>query len=730
MLMGLGCLIRPASGWERMEKPVPRVLILFSNDRLLPANQRYEEGIRKTLDPEGNQMGVSIFGEFMDVPRLNGTESEEALEEYLRRRYRNLPPHVVVALAPEAFQFLRERRSSLFPDVPLILGGSSMEELLAVGPVDGVAGLPMEVKLTPVVEALLVMRPQTREIVLVHGSSALDRSLRDNAVKQCSIFAGRLKVTDFPELPLDELKARLAELPEEKAVFYLTYFQGPGGDTYIPARVAQVIAQASSVPVVGVYDTYIGSGVLGVKALPFEKEGMELGKVIRRVLAGEKAEAIGMLPNLETRLILDARQVKRWGIRSVPAGAELRYRNPTLWEEHRGGIIVIILIVSLQGLMIVRLIRSRRRQKRAETELRLSEARFSGIFRGSPAAISIVRKSDGRIMDVNPGWEVATAVSREDAIGRTPLEAGFVVDGDAALRFRLFLESGKPLQDFDQIHRTPDGRLRVLSLSTEEITLQDELCYVVVAKDVTEPRAEEHARQQMAQTSRLAMLGEMTASIAHEINQPLGAILSNAEAAEMLMQRDQPPWEEVRQILKDIRQDDIRASEVIKRVRALVGRREVRRVVLDLNAVVLGSLQLVRHEALRRGVTLSHELAQGLPEIQADAVQLEQVVLNLLLNGMDAMKETPVALRKLILRSLRKSGDCVMVSVQDNGHGIPPDKLERVFDSFFTTKEGGMGLGLALARSIAEAYKGSIFAENNASGGSTFHFILPISHEG
>ncbi|MES2467457.1 MAG: ATP-binding protein [Verrucomicrobiota bacterium] len=705
----------------------PRVLMLFSNDRLLPANQRYDEGIRRALDPQAGQVGVTLFAEFLDAVRFSGPEREAAMENHLKVRYGEVPPQVLVALGPEALDFFLKRRDSLFPGTPLLFGGVSQERLEEFRNLPGVVGLPMELTVLPVAEALLAMRPQTREILLVHGTAVLDRSWRDTALRQLAPLSPRVKITAFPELALEELKLRLAEFSEEQAVLYLTYFQGPGGETYTPANVAVDIAEASPVPVIGPYDTYLGSGVLGVSVSPFEEEGRELGKMIRRVLDGEKPENIGILPPTPPRLILDHRAIKRWGIKSVPPGAELRYREPTLWEEHRTGVIVAVSVVALQTLLITGLILSRRRHQRAEQELRLSEARFAGVFRGSPAALSIIRQSDGRVVDANPGWEAATGVVRADAIGRTPLEAGMVIEGDGESRFQQFLASGKSLQDYEQIVRTPDGRVRWLSLSTELITLHDEPCFVVVAKDVTGPHLEEQARQQIAHTSRLAMLGEMTASIAHEVNQPLGAILSNTDAAEMLLERPDPPLGEVRQILCDIRRDDLRASAVIKRVRALIGGQEVARVPVDLNEVISDTLKLVLPDARRRGVTLIQELGHDLPPILADPVQIGQVVLNLLLNGMEAMKDTPVAGRRLVVRSARHNGNSVDASVEDRGHGIPPEQLNRVFDSFYTTKEGGMGLGLALARSIAEAHGGSLFAENNAFAGAVFHLILPVN---
>lgn len=232
--------------------------------------------------------------------------------------------------------------------------------------------------------------------------------------------------------------------------------------------------------------------------------------------------------------------------------------------------------------------------------------------------------------------------------------------------------------------------------------------------------------EELAQISRVASLGELTASIAHEINQPLGAILSNAEAAEMLLESPNPPLAEVRQILGDIRKDDLRASEVIRQVRALVGRREVQMQPLDLQETLSGVVRLIRGDAQRRGVRIFTDLGTPLPPVRGDRAQLEQVLLNLLLNAMDAMKDTPAARRELWLRAAMEGARSVCVSVEDFGHGVPPEKLGRIFDSFFTTKENGMGLGLALSRSIAEAHRGRIVAENRAEGGAVFRLSLPV----
>jgi PAS domain S-box-containing protein len=363
---------------------------------------------------------------------------------------------------------------------------------------------------------------------------------------------------------------------------------------------------------------------------------------------------------------------------------------------------------------------------RAIEELRQSEERFAGVFRGSPVAIAIVRQGDGRLVEVNPEWERFFEIERAEAVGKTPVQLGLVGSRESDRRFREMLAAGEALRGFEQRVQLRNGTTRWMSLSTELIQLGGEPCFIVMSRDITEQREADESRRVIARSSRLALLGELTASIAHEVNQPLGAILSNAEAAEMLLAKGEAPLPEVRQILADIRRDDLRASEVIRRVRALIGNRETRMEALDVNDLLESSMRLVAHDVQRRGVIVSREYALNLPAISADRVQLEQVLLNLLLNAMDAIKGVSLADRRVTLRSARRDTGSVEISVADNGHGIAPDKIERLFDSFYTTKENGMGLGLSLVRSIAEAHSGRVTAENNAGGGATFRLILPI----
>jgi two-component system sensor kinase FixL len=251
------------------------------------------------------------------------------------------------------------------------------------------------------------------------------------------------------------------------------------------------------------------------------------------------------------------------------------------------------------------------------------------------------------------------------------------------------------------------------------------------ATDITRRRQAEFElasqRNELAHLSRVAMLGELSGSLAHELNQPLTAILSNAQAAQRFLARDDADLNEVREILKDIVSDDKRAGEVISGLRLLLTKGEMQRQPLDVNNVVGDVLRLVRSDLLNSGVLVNTELMNGLPSVQGDRVQLQQVLINLVVNGCEAMAAVDNPARQLVVRTALTAESGVCVSVSDMGHGIPDRDLERVFEPFFTTKKHGLGLGLAVCRTIMVAQGGRLWAANNTGRGASFYFTLPLS---
>jgi signal transduction histidine kinase len=237
-------------------------------------------------------------------------------------------------------------------------------------------------------------------------------------------------------------------------------------------------------------------------------------------------------------------------------------------------------------------------------------------------------------------------------------------------------------------------------------------------------------RQDLAHVGRVSTIGALTTSLAHELNQPLTAILSNAEAAEQLLDSSAPNLKEVREILQDIAKDDRRATQVIHRLRGLLRKGTLEPSSLDINEVIGEVARLVSADAVVRNVSVRLDLAPELPPIRGDRVQLQQVVLNLLLNGLDAMQDAGGGDRSLVLRTVRTGADGVQVAVRDSGTGIDEADLDQIFQAFYTTKAAGMGMGLTIARAIVEAHGGRLEARNNPAGGSTFSFTLPVGAQG
>jgi len=220
----------------------------------------------------------------------------------------------------------------------------------------------------------------------------------------------------------------------------------------------------------------------------------------------------------------------------------------------------------------------------------------------------------------------------------------------------------------------------------------------------------------------------MSASIAHELNQPLGAILSNTEAAELLLAANPLDLPQGKEILADIRQADVRAGEIIASLRGLLKRKDIERQDIELSAVIANVAHLLEPEAKKWNVKMSVDLVQPSLFVRADFVHLQQVLLNLALNAMDAMRDGEAAGRTIAFQTALLNTSTVEVAVADTGTGIPKDQLQHVFEPFFTTKPDGTGLGLSIVRTIVESYGGTIWADNKLAGGATFPFTLPLAN--
>jgi len=249
-------------------------------------------------------------------------------------------------------------------------------------------------------------------------------------------------------------------------------------------------------------------------------------------------------------------------------------------------------------------------------------------------------------------------------------------------------------------------------------------------RDITErKRTEEEVhrlREEYLHIARVSIMGELTASLAHELKQPLAAIRSNAQAAQRFMTGDKPDLDELREILVDIIKDNRRADQVIGRLRTLMRKSSLQITELNINSVIQDIFPLMRSYEIMRNISLEFELDDNIPSVAGDRVQLQQVMLNLVLNSSEALKNTDRYSRRIVIQTSQEDHRDVTVAVKDNGAGVDEQSLDRLFEPFYTTKQEGMGMGLPISRSIIEAHGGKLWVENNPDHGATFYFTIPV----
>jgi PAS domain S-box-containing protein len=368
---------------------------------------------------------------------------------------------------------------------------------------------------------------------------------------------------------------------------------------------------------------------------------------------------------------------------------------------------------------------------RLYNDLQEREARIRRLVDSNIVGI-VIWDFQGRIIETNQAFLDIVGYAREDLASLrwtelTPAEWRDVDDQAFAE-----LKATGTVQPREKEYFRKDGS-RVPVLVARAIFEWNRDEGVAFVLDLTERKHVEgalrDAQANLAHVVRVTTLGELAASIAHEVNQPLAAVVANAEAGLRWLRRGTPDVDAACRSVEWIIDDGNRASEVIRRVRALANKTSIEKVPLDVNDVVRETIALVRRELISHRVTLRTELTPALPIILGDRVQLQQVIINLVMNGAEAMQSVTDRPRELVIRSGQDETQQVLVSVTDCGVGISAENADRLFNAFFTTKSGGMGMGLSICRSIMEAHGGRLWATANVPHGAMFQFTLPVNAE-
>ncbi len=477
----------------------------------------------------------------------------------------------------------------------------------------------------------------------------------------------------------------------------------------------------------------------GIDRVPRVSVSEEFPWVTRRIV-GAQAVAFSRPEELPPDAARDVETFRRRGIRSnlgiplVAGGRVLGSLSFVTFTAERAWPDELVQRLRLVGELFANALA----QKEAHEALRASEAMKSAILASLSSNVAVLDR-DGRIITVNDGWvrfarDNGASADAIVGVGSSYFDICKIATGmsaghadEATVGIRAVLDRSRTALTLEYPCRA--SRIeRWFALSVVPLS-RPEGGAVVSHTEVTERKVAElevqRSRQELTHFTRVSTMGELTASLAHELNQPLTGILSNAQAAQRLLQASPPELGEVGHILADIVEDDRRAGEVIQRLRYLLKKDEAQFRPVDLNVLIRDVAKLLNSDALIRNVTVTLELASAPVVVSGDAVQLQQVILNLLLNAMEAMADRAEHSRDIVVRTENSEVDAVHVSVQDSGVGLRREMHHVVFEPFYTTKPGGMGMGLAIARSIVEAHGGVIWAADNASGGATFHFSLP-----
>jgi signal transduction histidine kinase len=599
LLLTIGFAVAyPAAG------QVPRSVLLLDQGFVgSPWYDAYSNAFRSAFARSADE-GIAIHAEHLDFGHFSGPQHDDVLRAYVLGKYRNSPINVIVAAGPKALEFALRVRGELGSNIPVVFSIVDTATLARLRP-SNATGHILEYTLRDQITSARALVPDLQHVALV-GDPLETQSFMDEFRRELPIFSAQLDFIDLTGLSLQDVKRRVAALPENSAIVYTAINVDGAGVSYIPRDALVAIAEVANHPIVIDSETMLGYGGTGGFVASPAALAKQTAQLALRVLNGQDPSTIPASID-ELKPIFDWRQLKRWHVseHQLPLGSEIYFQEPTIWERYSWQIALITTVILLQAGLISVLLREHRRRQLAEVQSR-------------------------------------------------------------------------------------------------------------------QPMAE------LARVMRFSTAGELTASIAHEINQPLGSILTNAETADAILKSPTPDIAELKDIVKDILHDDRRATEVIRRMRSLLKKAPFELKNFDLNDLVRETLGVLSSFAVGRKVELTSSITSDALPILGDRIQLQQVILNLVVNGIDAMRDMPNENRIITIRTSRVE-NFAQLSVLDRGSGIPKDKLKEVFEPFFTSKAEGMGMGLSIARTIIEAHHGLISAKNRDHGGATFRIKLPLA---
>jgi two-component system, LuxR family, sensor kinase FixL len=668
-------------------EPMKSVPVLYGESGDLPAIQAVEENLRQVFHSSRSPR-IELFSEYLDFARFSGDQQVKALLRYLQERYTARQIDLIVPVAGSALEFALAHRKELFSGVPIVfcaLDQRELEQLALPEQALKKAGLSeeripaaAEIRLRPpgfwetkrelILSALAAVLVQT---ILVIGliSQRHSRRKAEASLRQSEERLGL--VADSVNLGMeawDTAKDEVWMTEKGRALFGLDH------------------------------EARLDSATIVARVHPDDR-------AVREASIKQAIQTHGDY-STEYRVILPDGAIRWIGAR----GRSLNSGNGK--AAHLLGISIDVTA-----------------QKEAEDRLRL-------VVEGSPNGIVLVNEQ-GRIELVNTATEMLFGYWREELIGE-PVEVLVPErfrESHPFLRANSVSATKAPVMGArrELFGRRKDGSEVPVEIGISRIQGEKGVLVLAVIVDISaRKQAEAESRQyreEVAHLGRVELVAEMATAFAHELNQPLSGIMNNASAARRFIAKGKADLPRLDRLFNAIVMDARRAGEIIGSIRAMVRKSEGARTWVNLNSIIAEVVQLVHSDALERHCTVLSKLDPNLPVVSANPVLIQQVLLNLVMNALDAMRQTPAAERRVIISSRQHACDQVWIGVRDFGTGLPKENPNRIFEPFFSTKQDGLGMGLSIASSIISSHGGELGAENSEGGGACVHFSLPATEE-
>src|SRR2546429_4152214 len=623
-----------------------RVLVVHSFGSVAPPFTTHSIAFETELvEKMGERVDLDEIS--LDMARHDDRNLQEALVEYLQKRQAHWQPDLVVPIGSPAGVFVEQSRDRLFPETPVLYTGMDRRRLSPHALERNAAFIGENFDAPGFIEDILQIAPATKNIAVVIGASQVEQYWAAAFRKEFEPYANRINFIWLNDLSSDQMLEKTRALPPDSFIFLILLLRDATGVTHNADEALQRIHAVANAPINSIFQHQLGLGIVGGRLYQAELEGIESARIAVRILHGEPASSFPpkIVGPLSPRY--DWRELQRWKIDEelVPPGSTVLDRTPGLWEQHRALIIGGISICVVETLLIAGLVVNRIRRRHAELSLSESEDRVALAADAAQLGVWEIDAATNRVwvsgkvrnlFQITPGTDVDYAAFQElvhpddQPLRDSAIKRAIETKGGYEIEYRILLLDGTV--------RWISGRARCMSDGDGRSTR-----LLGGSLDVTERKQAENEameqRNELFHLSRVATLGQLSGSLAHELNQPLGIILSNAQAAQHMLAGDAPDIPELREILADIVGENLRAGEVITRLRALLKRGETRLLPLALDEVIEDVLHLLRSDLVARGVTAQTRLAEGLPEVPVDEVQLQQVLLNIITNACDAMAE-------------------------------------------------------------------------------------------